>query len=741
MSRKVLLFYIGFGSIISQILLIREFLISFYGNELSIGIIFASWLMWIGIGSALGNKVVRKSRNLSIIFTFLLALTPVLTLFQLLAVKFVRYFLHTPAGEFLSLFELVGYSFTVLSIGCFLWGMLFTIGARLLITDNTELWLGVNRAYVLESLGSVIGGLFFSFVLATNFTTLQIIILNVLIAWLIVFLQYVSLRITFAVVVSIFTVMFLILFTPLQNLEHWITAKQWSTINEKLTFVQSIDTKYQNLSLLQLENQYTIYADGRPAYSMPNTYDAELSAHSIMVHHLSAKRALVLGGGFNGVIKEILKYQIQEIDYVEIDPALLPFAQSVNDVQNQKALCDPRVNTMVEDGRDYLRRTNKSYDIILINVGEPSTASLNRFFTLEFFRQCHLRLAPNGIAAISFPSSAEYLASELLDLNASIYHTFKQVFANVLIIPGTHAVLIGSNSSSSLVSNPDSLARRFVSAGISTEFFSEYMFQELMLPERVAFATNTLNRVTSYRLNTDLNPVTYYFDLLLWNRLLKGDNSFFTRLNRVSIFLTGGIGILVLFLLPFVRYKNHERKEQYALTITMGCSGMVGMALNLLLLLNYQETFGSIYEMVGAMVAANMLGLALGALFVVYLIERYKLKKLLLIFLLVLIVFVLLLPTVSGLLLFIRSIPISLIVMTFSGSLIGMLFGIVNSGFLQHSSSVGSIYSSDVIGSSIGALMTCSVLLPVLGIQETVIFFALILFPPVVAVSLIRRTS
>jgi MFS family permease len=168
---------------------------------------------------------------------------------------------------------------------------------------------------------------------------------------------------------------------------------------------------------------------------------------------------------------------------------------------------------------------------------------------------------------------------------------------------------------------------------------------------------------------------------------------------------------------------------------------MVGMALNLLLLLNYQETFGSIYEMVGAMVAANMLGLALGALFVVYLIERYKLKKLLLIFLLVLIVFVLLLPTVSGLLLFIRSIPISLIVMTFSGSLIGMLFGIVNSGFLQHSSSVGSIYSSDVIGSSIGALMTCSVLLPVLGIQETVIFFALILFPPVVAVSLIRRTS
>ena len=41
----VSLFYIGFGSILSQILLVREFLVSFYGNELSIGIIFACWLV------------------------------------------------------------------------------------------------------------------------------------------------------------------------------------------------------------------------------------------------------------------------------------------------------------------------------------------------------------------------------------------------------------------------------------------------------------------------------------------------------------------------------------------------------------------------------------------------------------------------------------------------------------------------------------------------------------------------
>ena len=62
----------------------------------------------------------------------------------------------------------------------------------------------------------------------------------------------------------------------------------------------------------------------------------------------------------------------------------------------------------------------------------------------------------------------------------------------------------------------------------------------------------------------------------------------------------------------------------------MAVCGMIGMALNLLFLLNFQETFGSIYEMVGAMIAANMLGLALGALVASRLIRKYKQKTLLL---------------------------------------------------------------------------------------------------------------
>ena len=230
-------------------------------------------------------------------------------------------------------------------------------------------------------------------------------------------------------------VLYSILLQPIRTLEHQMDAYQWSLINDKLTFVRSIDTKYQNLSLLRLENQYTIYTDGRPAYNIPNTYEAEVFIHSILVHRFDAKRVLILGGGFNGILKEILKYPVQEIEYVEIDPALLPFVEPVLDKQNQQALRDPRVKIISGDGREFLSRKQRSFDVIILNIGEPSTASLNRFFTLEFYQQCSTRLTSDGILAFSVPSSAEYITDEMKNLNVSIYHTFNQVFQNVLVIP------------------------------------------------------------------------------------------------------------------------------------------------------------------------------------------------------------------------------------------------------------------------------------------------------------------
>ena len=737
----VSLFYIGFGSILSQILLVREFLVSFYGNELSIGIIFACWLGWIGIGSAVGNKVIKRLQSILSLFIVLIALTPLVTFMQILAVKFVRGFIHTPTGEFLSMMELLGFSFSVLSVGCLLWGMLFTLGAKMLSSEREELWRGVNKAYVLESVGSVAGGLLFSCVLASLLSTLQTVCFLLFITWSMALWHGLKSKKQFKTVAFLcIIVVYYILLQPIRTLEHQMDAYQWSLINDKLTFVRSIDSKYQNLSLLRLENQHTIYTDGRPAYNIPNTYEAEVFIHSILVHRFDAKRVLILGGGFNGILKEILKYPVQEIEYVEIDPALLPFVEPVLDKQNQQALRDPRVKIMSGDGREFLSRKQRSFDVIILNIGEPSTASLNRFFTLEFYQQCSTRLTSDGILAFSVPSSAEYITDEMKNLNASIYYTFKQVFKNVLVIPGDHAILIGSRSKRPFIQDPDSLAHLYAMTKISTEYFSKYMFEEKMPPDRIRYITNMLESVQNYRINTDTDPVTYYFDLLLWNRFLHGDNSLFSSITRTGIFAVGALAVGILFIIILVRRRQIEKRERNALAIIIACGGMIGMALNLLLLLNFQETFGSIYEMLGAMTAVSMLGLALGAMVIVRITQKHKMKFLLLVVLSALVSVVLLLPQLLHLLLRVHSMPFTLIITMFCGGLIGMLFGIVNRLYSYHTKDLGSIYAYDVLGSSVGALIACSVLLPVLGIQEMTMFLSLVLVPAIIAAIFTQRS-
>ena len=247
----------------------------------------------------------------------------------------------------------------------------------------------------------------------------------------------------------------------------------------------------------------------------------------------------------------------------------------------------------------------------------------------------------------------------------------------------------------------------------------------------------SLESVKNSRWNTDNDPVTYYFDLLLWNKFLQGGNRFFLSLSRFWIFAAGvaASGFMGLFIL--LHRKQPAKQKRIALIVTMSVCGMTGMALNLLFLLNFQEAFGSIYEMVGAMIAANMLGLALGVLGASQPLKKYDLKSLLLPALIALICLVLLLPKLLNVLLIVQLIPATLIATIMSGGLIGMLFGMVNRFYLTSSSKVGSVYAFDVFGSSLGALTTCSVLLPVLGIQGVAYFLSLLLVPAVLTMLLL----
>ena len=54
---------IGFTSIAAQVLLMRELVVIFYGNELSLGVMLGVWLFWTAVGSGLLAEIFRKNRR------------------------------------------------------------------------------------------------------------------------------------------------------------------------------------------------------------------------------------------------------------------------------------------------------------------------------------------------------------------------------------------------------------------------------------------------------------------------------------------------------------------------------------------------------------------------------------------------------------------------------------------------------------------------------------------------------
>jgi len=91
-------------------------------------------------------------------------------------------------------------------------------------------------------------------------------------------------------------------------------------------------------------------------------------------------------------------------------------------------LQDPRVEHVFGDGRAYLMRTGRAYDIIEADALRPTSAYAGNLYSDAYFTLVKSRLKPNGLAATWVPSQR-------------VHDTFVRIFPYVVSVPG---ILLGS---------------------------------------------------------------------------------------------------------------------------------------------------------------------------------------------------------------------------------------------------------------------------------------------------------
>ncbi|MBL7160761.1 MAG: fused MFS/spermidine synthase [Candidatus Aenigmarchaeota archaeon] len=679
---------LGISSIAVQLVILREFLNVFSGNELVFGIVLGAWLLLTGLGSYIG----KFSRGLLCKDTLFLVSQVIVAVAPFFIVYFIRslkVLVLTP-GEIAGL-PLIASSLIVLLPYCLFSGMMLTVACS--IFSKKESGEQIGKVYFIDNIGDILGGILFSFVFVFLLTSFEALFLLLLINLAAAFFftsflrrKLVSLLILLLLVFS--TVAFFTLDPETQSLGLMFPGQE---------IVFHGDSPYGRLVVTETSGQLNFFENSVPLFSTQDIVAREETVHYAMVQHPNPKNVLLLSGGISGTIQEALKYEPERIDYVELDPLLLSLGSLTGGLE------DPRVETFPVDGRLFVKTASRKYDVVIIDLPDPSTAQLNRFYTKEFFSEVKEILTNDGVVSLSVSSSPNYMSPETIRLNAIIFNTLETQFSNTIIIPGEQNFFLSSDSQLSF-----NISERIKEKGIQTSFVNENYLPGKLTPQRINY-TRTAILGAEEMVNEDFIPLAYYHHLMFWLSQFEPSPLLFAVLAAVFII---AVALLV---------------RGSAISFAISSTAFAASALSVVLIISFQILFGYVYQDIGILITSFIIGLAIGAFLMNKKIKQASRGTMLRIESLVF-----LYPVGLALLLQLQGIPpLAFPVLTMAiGALVGAEFPLASKLHFPRSKKVehtaGSLYAADLLGASVGALLVSALMIPLIGIINVCLLIFLI---------------
>lgn len=721
------LILVGFSSMVAQVVLMRELLIVFYGNELSLGVTLAAWLFWGGAGSLImGPFLGRRIRRKLLFFTSGEILLSIFIPFTLILVRFIPEILNVTSGEIIGTIPMILSSFLIVCPVTFLAGTLFVLGCEIYRKEEKEKAVPIGYVYVLEALGATTGGIvasFFFIRFLPGFLIMFLLsLLNLLFAFL---LQWKRAK----PVLYISSFLFLIFFVSslnIQRLRLFTLQKQWKTYE----FITSENSIYQNITVVSRESAVSFFTNGLIAFTVPDTSSSEMRAHIPLLEHPNPRSVLIIEGGMSGIIDELLKHPLERVDYVEIDPLIIKLAKEY--LYLDRAV-DSRVNVINMDGRFFVKRTKSLYDVVIINLPEPHTAQTNRFYTVEFFQELERILTDKGIVCFAIYSNPNYMSEEAKELFLSLKKTLEAVFEDVIITPGETNFFLASRSKGVLTDDWKVLLERAGERGIETKYVREYYLYADFSRERFEYTLKRLKTKKPVRINSDFRPISYYYNMVFWSTYFSKAGYLSRKVlksvtERRTWFSLLVISVILLFPLGFIR----KRRTSYGILIPVATTGFAEISFQIVTLLSFQILYGYVFYKLTLILTSYMLGLILGGLWITRLMTKGKgTRKTFLLTQVTIVIYPLILPflfllfakTRSDLSTFIGSNIVFPLLPVIPGIIGGFQFPLANKLFIEQRGtkgvSAGMTYGLDLIGACIGALLVSVFLIPIIGIPNT----------------------
>lgn len=760
----------GFAAGVTQVLLIRELLQACFGTEVSLGLMLAAWLVCGAVGTlaaawwrprepTIARTAGRALKLAGLLAPAVFAAISFARLYTLLAnvipLRLAEVFaehkiisrvlaIHVAVqpGEMLGPLHLALISFGTALLPALLAGALFAVCLKLYEQAREGDAASPGQAYALDAVGHLVGGVLLGWAAATMLNPFAAACAAAGLLWFAAAAVARGAEARIGVLPAAGALVVIALLAGSFSAHRLTSQVRWRGHD----LLDEVSSLYGHIAVARHGQEGVIFFEnGVPTGMSPALPSVEQFVQFAMLQHLRPRRVLMIGGGATGGLLEALKHDPEEIEYLELDPALLRFAEQWVTGPDRAALRDPRVTSLAADGRLRVKQAAAGhvpkYDVIISLLPDPSTALLNRFYTEGWFREAREALNPGGVLAWEMSSSRHYMRPSLMMLNTSILQAAEPAFPRKALMTGdeTLAVAMGDEQAA-LSDDAATLLERMEARDVEAPLFAA-VARDRLDPYNKRYVLEMLRESPPVATNDDLTPVAYYYEQAGWmGYYAPGIEDFYVRLGRLQLRDLALPGAVVLAALLLIGAHRRGRAGYVPLAILV--TGALGMALQLCLLFAFQSYYGYVYRLVGVIIGAFMVGLAGGAMLAAGATRRASQPRLAAWALagtqVLIALFALALPTILGALAGERHIvalsPLTaLLGFPLLTAVVGMGVGVQfplatataawgarnrEAGAGQARTAAG-LYAADLIGASVGAATMGAVLIPVLGIPQT----------------------
>jgi len=446
--RVVLVVYAlsGFCALAYEILWTRV-LVFFLGNSThAFAVVLTTYLLGLALGSLIFAKFLDKRKHLLTLLAFVEAF---IGLFALLSIwefsklgNILDYFFALFGGDWGALIgtRYIG-SFLIMLIPTLLIGIAFPLVNKIYTRNLNGLGHGIGNIYSVNTLGCIVGSFMAGFVLipAIGITksimliALVNLILGAVMAASTLFTRYRVKWATMVIGATLIAVLVTTIITPTAMLQRLFRGQEMVYYEEGASATVSVVRNEKDFKYLVINGVYEVSTD----YNALRTF--HMLGHLPLLLHENPQKALIISFGAGVTSGAVAKHDLQQIDAVEISSEVIE-ANKYFVEENQDILTDPRVNLIIDDGRNYLLRTTNRYDVITADATHPTGSDSWVLYTKEFYELCRERLNPDGLMAQWLPVHA--LAP--VDYK-TIVNTFQTVFPDTTLwFTNDYTILVGA---------------------------------------------------------------------------------------------------------------------------------------------------------------------------------------------------------------------------------------------------------------------------------------------------------